>query len=89
MQILGYPILKEFYTFCLIINILQLEDVSLKVLQDKGVALSRLIITERSTGLFGRATISLASRPHAVRTSPLPSHSFSPGIYFILCWSPT
>lgn len=51
----------------------------MKQLEAKGIAISKLIIEESFTGLFGQHTITLRRKPQQGITPPLPSNSFSCG----------
>lgn len=57
--------------------ILQVEGASLKVLEARGVVLGHLVISERSTGLYGRPMITFVP---ARKDAVLPANNFSSGM---------
>ncbi|KAK4317794.1 hypothetical protein Pmani_011149 [Petrolisthes manimaculis] len=54
----------------------QLEGVPLKSLESRGIVVSGLVVGERSTGLYGRPTITFTT---ARKDTPLPANTLTPG----------
>lgn len=63
----------------------QVEGLPVKVLEARGVLLGRLVLSERSTGLYGRPVVTFTPR---LKDSTLPANSFSAGDIVGVCEGP-